>query len=140
MWRTRSLLQFPDRTNGSLSLSFYLFLVAIVYLFFLSIFSPFFFTRCVNYFRLFFFHVAWERGRGEGEREKSEFRNGCISRPLTMRELIYRARANRVFDAVFFSSLFFSSFFFCVCLCVHTLQLKRKRRRRRWDSWCLFLR
>lgn len=141
MWRTRSLLQFPDRTNGSLSLSFYLFLVAIVYLFLSLHFFSFFFHSMRELFSFIFFPRGLREGEGwRREGERSEFRNGCISRPLTMRELIYRARANRVFDAVFFSSLFFSSFFFCVCLCVHTLQLKRKRRRRRWDSWCLFLR
>lgn len=140
MWRTRSLLQFPDRTNGSLSL-FLSFSRGHRLSFFPLHFFSFFFHSIRELFSFIFFPRGLREGGGwRREGERSEFRNGCISRPLTMRELIYRARANRVFDAVFFSSLFFSSFFFCVCLCVHTLQLKRKRRRRRWDSWCLFLR
>ena len=110
MWRTRSLLQFQI---GLTDLSLSLWIAA--HLFSLSIFSPFFFTPCVNYFRLFF--STWPEREREGER--SEFRNGCISRSLTMRELIYRARANPVFDAVVFSSSFllfsFLSSFFCVC-------------------------
>lgn len=126
MWRTRSLLQFPDRTNGSLSLSFYLFLVAIVYLFFLSIFSPFFFTRCVNYFRLFFFHVAWERGEGEGERGEGE---GEREKGLNLGMAVFPGRwqwENWSIERVpteysmQFSSRVFSfllSFFVCVCVC-----------------------
>lgn len=99
----------PDRTNGSLSLS----LNRGPSFFSLHFFS-FFFHSMRELFSFIFFHVAWER-----EGEKSEFRNGCISRSLTMRELIYRARANPVFDAVVFSSSFllfsFLSSFFCVC-------------------------
>lgn len=112
----------PDRTNGSLSLS----LNRGPSFFSLHFFSFFFFTSCVNYFRLFFF--TWP----ERERERSlnlgmavfpgrwQWENWSIERVPTQYSMQLSSRV------VFFSFLFFLLFFVCAHIAVQKEEKEEK--------------